>query len=222
LQGFANSVTIKPMIKGVIFDLDGLLVDSEPINFEADAVLLSEFGVTYTKENHKNVLGRSIIDGLNYFIDEFKLNISAPEMIEKRKRHQLALIPKIKLMPGALELLDYCLSKNYKLGLATSGFREYAETVLKKCAVKKYFPVVLTADDVVNGKPSPEIFEKIASALGLLPEECLVLEDSLAGVNGALAAGCQVIAIPTKYAEGVVYPKEALARENLLEVKKDL
>lgn len=204
-------------IKGVIFDLDGLLVDSEPINFEADSVLLSEFGVNYTKEDHQNVLGRPIIAGLEFYIKRFGLKISIPEMIEKRKKHQLILIPKIKLMPGAIEALNLCRERELKLALATSGFREYAEEVIKNCGVADYFEVTLTADDVKNGKPDPEIFLLSARKLGLSPSECLVLEDSLAGVTAGLAAGCRVIAVPTIYAKGIIYPKEATIKKDLFE-----
>lgn len=204
-------------IKAIIFDLDGLLVDSEPVNFEADRELLAQFGVLYTPEIHQNILGKTILDGLLFYKERFNLPFSIDELTARRKAAQLNLLPEIKLMPDALGVVGKVKALGLKLAVATSGGHSYAEEVLQNLGIRDFFETVVTADDIKKGKPDPEIFLVAAQRLGVSPSECVVLEDALVGVEGALAAGMKAIAVPTSYAKNVKYPQEASVKSSLEE-----
>lgn len=180
----------------VIFDLDGTLVDSMWIWEQIDIDFLKERGHEVPKDLQKAIEGSSFTETAQYFKDRFDLK----EDVETIKAIWIEMsthfyAERIPLKKGIQELLDLLKSKKIKMGIATSNARDLAEAVLKKNGVADYFEVLVTSCDVNKGKPEPDVFLKAAELMDMKPEECLVFEDTHAGVMAGKAAGMDVIAI---------------------------
>jgi len=185
----------KPPIKAVIFDLDGLLVDSEPLWTEARNKVLGEFGVGYDEEDKRLLMGRDYRVGLEYLINRYKLVVSVHDLAIKEQKILEGLFKKkLKLMPGAKELINEVDNSELKKAIATSSPRSRLESALNKLNLKG-FSVIVTGDDIVHGKPDPEIFLKAAQKLWVDPASCLVLEDSPYGIEAANKAGMKSVAV---------------------------
>lgn len=196
--------------KAVIFDLDGTLVDSMWIWKQIDIDFLEERGHNLPDDLQKNIEGMSFTETANYFKNTFNLeeDIETIKSVWIDMSRQL-YSEQIKLKRGILELLDLLKEKGIKVGVGTSNSRELAEDVLKSNNVREYFEVLVTSDDVNKGKPEPDVFLKAAELLNTKPSECLVFEDTHAGVLAGKAAGMDVVAI-----------YDALSSEYMEEIKK--
>jgi HAD superfamily hydrolase (TIGR01509 family) len=182
------------MIEAVIFDLDGVLVDSEPLQFEAYALVFAGYGKTLTREDFiLNWIGQGRLeDHLGRY------GIEAPvEEVRRAKNdvYQKFIRERMKLRPGIEGLLRR-LSREMPAALASSAHPDSVNAVLDRFELRPYFKVVLTSADVSNNKPDPEIYLCAASRLGVPPAGCLVFEDSRPGVLSAKRAGMMVIALP--------------------------
>jgi hypothetical protein len=181
----------------VIFDCDGTLVDSMPAHFDAWCEALATYGAAGVfKEDVFFAMGgrptRDIVVEIN---NQYGLKLD-PEAIALAKRD--AFLLKLHLVEFIDEVADYArsLSGKMPLAVASGGSRYVVEKTLKLLNCSDWFDEVVTADDVKNGKPSPDIFLKTAKLLGVPPERCLVIEDAPPGVMAAEAAGMQVITVP--------------------------
>jgi HAD superfamily hydrolase (TIGR01509 family) len=181
----------------VIFDCDGTLVDSMPAHFDAWCEALASYGAAgIFKEDVFFAMGgrptRDIVEDLN---NEYGLKLN-PEAVALAKRD--AFLRKLHLVEFIDEVADFArsLSGKMPLAVASGGSRYVVEKTLKLLNCSDWFDEVVTADDVSNGKPSPDIFLKAAELLGVAPERCLVIEDAPPGVIAAQAAGMQVITVP--------------------------
>ncbi len=186
------------MIETVIFDLDGLLIDSERSFYEMDERFLKRFGKSFTLEEYvKDYCGRTVNANIERFIVKYDLPITLGEGLliinEEIAKETTKGIP---LKKGALELLQYLKEKGYKVALATSSVKERALTLLSKNGVDSYFDDYVFGPEVKRGKPYPDVFYKAAAKVGSDPLNCLVLEDSEAGIKAASSAGMSVICIP--------------------------
>jgi HAD superfamily hydrolase (TIGR01509 family) len=182
------------LIEAVIFDLDGVLVDSEPLQFEAYTEILAGYGVTLTREDFiENWIGQGRLpDHLKRY------GIEAPVEEVRRLKNELyqrLIREKMKLRPG-IEGLVRRLSREMPVALASSAHPVSVNAVLDRFELRPYFSVVLTSADVTRNKPDPEMYLKASRQLGVAPENCLVFEDSQAGVLSAKKAGMRVIALP--------------------------
>lgn len=185
------------MTKVVIFDLDGLLIDSEPLWGEADQAVLAKFGIDYHDELHEATRGRGQRECAQLYIKHFNLSDSVESFVNKRIEAMYTLLQeKLKLMPGAEDLVVKLNAAGFILALATGGHRkERAEEILEKFSLRGFFKAVVSSMDVRRGKPFPDVFLACAKKLGVLPSECLVLEDAQNGVVAAKAAGMKVIGV---------------------------
>ncbi|MFM2196954.1 MAG: hypothetical protein RLZZ505_386 [Verrucomicrobiota bacterium] len=181
----------------VIFDCDGTLVDSMPAHFDAWCEALASHGAAgIFKEDVFFAMGgrptRDIVVDIN---SEYGLKLD-PEAIALAKRE--AFLRKLHLVELIDEVADFAksLSGKMPLAVASGGSRYVVEKTLKLLNCSDWFDEVVTADDVKNGKPNPDIFLKAAQLLGVVPERCLVIEDAPPGVMAAQAAGMQVITVP--------------------------
>ncbi len=184
-------------IEAVIFDMDGLLIDSEPLQFRAWSEYVETLGHRLTGDVLSNMLGRRLIDSARVVVDAFALDMAAEEVAEERDRYFLSMVPgKIGPQPGAIELVNTLQCRQIPMALATSGHRRYVDMALESACIPRLFTVEVTGDLVTHGKPHPETFLTAASLLGTEPARCLVLEDAPNGVNAAVAAGMPCLAIP--------------------------
>lgn len=214
------------MVKAVIYDLDDTMVNSDPLHARAWEELLKEYGYKFgdlPEHMRSSFIGMRVIDIVKEIAAYLKLDASTDKLYQKRVEAFLLLVEKeLELMPGLLESLDLLRRHNYKLAIASSGAKKYIELVLNKFHIKDYFAVVITGDDVTIGKPNPETYLVASKKLGLLPSECLVLEDATKGIQSAKAAGCLCIAIKNPNVPPQNYPDADLVMDSLQDINLDV
>ena len=199
------------MLRAVIFDLDGVLADSEPWWNEIDAKLLAEHGVTYRGEYHRNVLGVSYRLAVEFYKKAFGLSVPTDGMM--RRRGEIAadfFANKIDVFPSTKPVLQELWQMNLHLAVATSSVSASARPFLDRHGLTSSFAVVVTGEEVEHGKPHPDIYLRAAEKLGIGADACLVIEDALSGIAAAKAAQMRVAAIPdTRFVDPSDYQKEA-------------
>jgi HAD superfamily hydrolase (TIGR01509 family) len=197
--------------RAIIFDLDGVMADSEPWWNEIDATLLAEYGVNYRGEYHRDVLGISYRLAVEFYKKTFNLSIPAEEMM--RRRGEIAVdffANKIGLFPSTREVLEELQQMNLRLAVATSSVSASARPFLDRHNLTPLFDVIVTGDEVEHGKPQPDIYLRAAEKLRVAPDACLVIEDSLSGIAAANAANMRVAAIPdARFVDPRDYEQEA-------------
>jgi len=195
----------------VIFDLDGVLADSEPWWNQIDAKLLAEYGVSYRGEYHRNVLGVSYRLAVEFYKNAFHISASMEELM--RRRGEIAtdfFANRVDLFPFAKTTLAQLREMKFPLAVATSSVSASARSLLDRTGIRSLFSVVITGDEVQQGKPHPDIYVRAAEKLGISPEACLVIEDSLAGIAAGKGANMRVAAIPDRrFVDPREYEKEA-------------
>lgn len=198
------------MFKAVIFDMDGVMVDTELVQSNAFEAVLAEYGVTAEKNGHGTVHVSGATTDETWEMFKERYNFDAPtELLTRKKRDatMAVLNNSVEPMPGLIELLNELKSHDVKLAVATSAQQERAELVLSKLDIRKFFSVVISANDIEHGKPAPDPYLKAAEHLQIAPSECVVLEDAEVGVLSGKAAGMKVIAIPNEHTKRMNFDK---------------
>jgi HAD superfamily hydrolase (TIGR01509 family) len=198
-------------IRAIIFDLDGVLADSEPTWDEIDAQLLREYGADYHGEYHREVLGVSYRGSVEFFKKTFGINAATKEMMKRREKIAIEFFAnKIDLFPNAKRVLEELREMNLKLAVATSSVSASARPFLDRHEITQFFEVIVTGDEISLGKPAPDIYLRTAEKLGVAANDCLVIEDSLSGIAAAKAAKMRVAAIPDRrFVDPREYEKES-------------
>jgi HAD superfamily hydrolase (TIGR01509 family) len=181
----------------VIFDLDGVLADSEPWWNQIDAKLLAGYGVSYRGEYHRNVLGVSYRLAVEFYKNAFHISAPVEELV--RRRGEIAtdfFANRVGLFASAKTTLEQLREMKLHLAVATSSVSASARPLLGRTGIRSLFSIVITGDEVKQGKPHPDIYLRTAEKLGIPPEGCFVIEDALAGIAAAKAASMRVAAIP--------------------------
>jgi len=207
--------------RAVIFDLDGVLADSEPWWNEIDAKLLSEYGVIYRGEYHREVLGVSYRLAVEFYKKAFGLSASVEELM--RRRGVIAtefFANRVGLFPSTKRTLERLREMKVRLAVATSSVSASARPFLDRQELTPFFDVIVTGDEIERGKPDPDIYLRAAKKLGIGADACLVIEDALSGIAAGKAAGMRVAAIPDRrFVDARDYEKEAdYVLGNLLEI----
>lgn len=208
-------------VKAVIFDMDGLLIDSEVIWYQLYQELLKPYGKGFTVEDYgQKYSGKIAIENLRAIVERFELPISPEEGLEKIVGWEQKYLERgVDLKKGARELLVYLKENQYKIALATSSVKERAVGILKKNEIEGFFDEMVFGPEVKRGKPYPDVFLQAAEKLKEKSEHCLVLEDSEAGIQASYAAGIPVICIPDMKRPGEAYAeKTEELLDSLLEV----
>lgn len=189
------------MIKAVIFDWDGVLVDTEGCWVTADKRMLAEHCIDYDGGNRHLLTGRNQKECVQVFIEKYGLPLDVEKAIQLRlaKLKEIYATVGNVLMPGALELIKDVKAKGLKLAIASGSSKEILEFLVRKQGVYDYFDYVVSTDAVKNGKPAPDVYLFVAKKLGVLPAHCVVFEDAESGVRSAKAAGMYCIAVPNSY-----------------------
>jgi HAD superfamily hydrolase (TIGR01509 family) len=181
-------------IQAVLFDFDGVLVDSEPIRFQAGAQALEEIGVSLTREGFmKFWLGRTDDAGLRDLLGD-RFEADGKRVAARRNALYEARLDEVPAFPDSVRLLRR-LPDGTRLAVATGSRRTEVERILTRLGLFQDFPAIVTAEDYARAKPAPDPFLAAARRLDLPPASCLVLEDSLAGVTAAHAAAMPVVAV---------------------------
>lgn len=191
-------------IQAVIFDMDGVITDSEPFYGEAVNAALNGTGHRLTAEDHSAIMGSSIDYTWEWVIERFKLKGPAEQWQAKYFREVVHILEeKAEPMPGIYALLDGLCARELKLGLATSSQRAWADAILGKLGVAERFQAIATRDMVRDAKPAPDLYLLAARGLGIRPSACLAVEDSPRGIQAARRAGMPVVALRTASTAGL-------------------
>jgi HAD superfamily hydrolase (TIGR01509 family) len=184
--------------RSVVFDLDGILLDTEPIFEEAARRQLSRRGLVWEPVVAQKMMGTPARQAFEFFRCHYRLSESIADLMAESSELFYSVLgqePAV-LMPGVRALLDRLERKGVPKAIATSSSGPYVERVLAPHALVAHFDFILTCDDVHLGKPHPEVYEKAAARLGHAPSELVVIEDSIHGVEAAKEAGARCIGVP--------------------------
>ncbi len=182
-------------MKGIIFDMDGVIIDSEPLHYEIEQNLLNKLGGKLSEKEHASFIGTTDYNMWSSLKKRFNLVPSVEEIIEMKKELFLGKIDSIQLIDGFYELMIQLHKHGYKLGLASSNNKKTVEAIVDKFKLNNYIKVISSGEDVSNGKPNPEIFLTTAKKMNLNPKDCIVIEDAENGVIAAKKAGMKCIAL---------------------------
>lgn len=184
------------MIEAVIFDMDGLLVDSEPVWDKARRGMAEEVGKDWNEADHQAVMGVSTQAWADYMINRLELSLSPQEVQDQIIVRMLALYQTgIPYFPGAVEAVKLA-AQHYPTALASGSHRALIDAVAADAALRGQFRIILSADEVGAGKPAPDVYLETAKRLEVKPEHCVCLEDSGNGILAGHRAGMRVIAVP--------------------------
>jgi HAD superfamily hydrolase (TIGR01509 family) len=184
------------MIEAIIFDMDGLLVDSEPVWDKARKSMADAAGVEWTKDDHKAVMGVSTQEWADYMINRLKLTLSPQQVQDEVVRRMLSMYDQgIPYLPGAVEAVQLA-ADSFPTALASGSHPSLIEAVTRDTHMAGKFQVILAADEVGVGKPAPDVYLETARRLGAAPKKCVCLEDSGNGILSGARAGMKVIAVP--------------------------
>jgi len=185
------------MIEAIIFDMDGTLVDTEPFNTEIERRQFGLNNIVISDEEHQKYLGVASDAMWKEIAEQHKLKVRVEELITQNHSESLrffAEVAEIPVMPRLVELLEKLQAKKYPLAVASSSTPEIIDLILKKTNLKKYFQVIISAEQAGESKPEPDVFLLAAQKLGIQPANCLVIEDSPNGIKAAHAAGMTCVA----------------------------
>jgi HAD superfamily hydrolase (TIGR01509 family) len=185
-----------PLARHVVFDLDGVIVDSEPLHARVDEQNMARLGIPADPALLTETMGRRVRD----LTDELAKRLGRPpdEVFAEREAIFWKLVERDppRPMPGLKPAIAMLQGAGLALAVATSGTRAYVDFVLERLGIRSAFEVTVSGDEVANGKPDPEIYLRAAALLGAAPADCVALEDTVHGVTAALAAGMHAVAVP--------------------------
>jgi pseudouridine-5'-monophosphatase len=211
----------RDVIQAVVFDLDGLLIDSEPLQLRAWDAYLRQHGAELTSELLQRMLGLRLVDSAELVARELALPVTPAEVATARDALFLATVPgNVAAMPGASELISDLRRRGRRLALATSGHRRYVDLALESAGLAGLFDVEVTGEMVARGKPAPDTYQRAAELLQLAPVQCLALEDAPNGVASAKAAGLWCIAVPGEHAPSARFNPADAVVNSLLDVTR--
>jgi HAD superfamily hydrolase (TIGR01509 family) len=186
-------------MKAVVFDMDGLMIDTEGMYFEAEREMARMYGRVVKDETLWKMMGRKPLESMQIYVQDLNLNVKPEDVLKLRDDITLKkLNQEVVPMPGLYEILN-SLKGKIKLAIATGSPDKFLKIVIDKLRLEDYFDVMQASDSIINGKPEPEIYLKTIDKLGCFPEDCIVLEDSSNGALAGKRAGCYTIAIPSEY-----------------------
>lgn len=189
------------MLKGLLFDMDGVLVNNLEIHRQAFAEFFRRYGVERSFDELSRVFGKGNDDIMGELMPQDVVErVGIRELgYEKEAIYREIYAPIITPQPGLLEFLAEAEREGLRSAVGSSGYRVNVDFVLERCAIERYFSTIVAGDEVTRCKPDPEIYLTAASKLGLKPSECIVFEDAEAGIEAAKRAGIKVVALATTF-----------------------
>jgi HAD superfamily hydrolase (TIGR01509 family) len=198
-------VTDAAPILAVVFDMDGVLVDTEHLWDEVREELTTEWGGRYTPEAQEAMMGMSSLEWSRYLHETVGLR-EPPETINAEVVRRMLARYEVELpvVPGAVEAVRRLDGEGFRLAVASSSNRELIDAVLRRIELAALFEATVSSEEVARGKPAPDVYVEAARRLDVAPEKCAAIEDSASGIRAARAAGMRVVAYPNRH-----YPPSA-------------
>ncbi len=184
----------------IIFDLDGVMFDSELFHAKSWQDITSELGINFDDNFFLDWVGIHDKVFVEYLQTKFGVSLSYEHIIDKkRKRYQELAKKELKPFPGVIETLKQLKEKKIPYAIASSAYRVDAECTMSYADIRNFFDIVVTGDDVSNRKPKPDVYLKASQLLDVKPQQCIAIEDSPAGIESAISAGCRVFGITSSH-----------------------
>jgi beta-phosphoglucomutase family hydrolase len=193
-------------IQAVIFDMDGLMVDTEPMARRSWEMALAEFGLQLSEPTFNQMIGLRRLDSALLVVEVLDLDLSPDKLLERKEFYSARLMANgIPVMPGLDRLVEVLKQRKMPWGVATSSPISYAERILKNLNLEEDCQAIASGEEVQNGKPAPDVYLLAAERLAVTPERCLALEDSVPGVKAAVTAGMLTVAVPGDHADAEAF-----------------
>lgn len=209
-------------IQLIIFDFDGVIVDTERTTFDFYREILPEYGVELRESDFQKKVGRKSIDFLRDVLGNVVTDEQMQTVIQRKRMAFLEDIPRyLKPIPTSLAFLEQCAQAGIMMAIGSQNERELLERAVDVFDIRKFFHVIASLQDIQQKKPDPEIFQRIMHRLGVAPSCTLVIEDSVHGVEAARRAGCSVVAITTA-SPAEAFPHAHRVVESLAELAMDV
>lgn len=196
------------MIKAILFDMDGVIVDTEPLHKKAYYMMFKHYNVEVSESLFESFTGQSTINVCKKLCASFNLNIQAKTLMKKKREFFKTLFfsdPDLKLIDGVLELIQDYYNNGLTLILASSASMETINNVFNRFELNQYFKTKISGADLKASKPHPEIFEKAAELAGYNRNQCIVIEDSTNGIKAAKTAGIYCIGFDSFHSKNQDY-----------------
>jgi len=211
------------MIKGIIFDFDGVLIDSEHINVAAATQAFKEFGYELSAEDRKLIPGQHSEDVVSQIMKARGLNLPREALLRRySEAYGDMWEDMVTVMPHAKETLQVLIDKGVVLGLATNNYRSRVEAFLRQTELGNIFSAIVSGEDVTKRKPDPEVYIKAKSKIGLPDESILAIEDGLVGFTAATGAGLRCAIVLNQYSVGQDFSKADFVFESLADLTSHL
>ena len=211
------------MISAAVFDMDGLLFDSEPLWQEAEYQIFSQLGVAVTPELSAITATMTTQEVTAFWYQQAPWQSESLADVEQAVIDQVETLikQKGKAKAGVKAVLELCREQGFHIALATNSPYQLIPVILDALGVRHYFDEVVSSEQVDKGKPAPDVYLKAAQKLGVKPEQCVVFEDSLTGMQAAIAAKMKVIVVPqVEHCDNAKFALSQLKLTSLLEVTK--
>ncbi|GGE43763.1 hypothetical protein GCM10011391_23220 [Pullulanibacillus camelliae] len=208
------------MIKALVFDFDGLILDTETAIYKATKDLYKEYGAEFPIEVYANLAGTQdeSFDLADYLAEQIEHQVDRDKLLKEQSKRIATFIEKEEILPGVLPILEAAKQSGLKIALATSSGNHWAQGHLERLGIRAYFQVIVQADDVEKVKPDPALYVKAVEALGVKPEEAIAFEDSYHGLIAAKAAGLYCVVIPNEVTKALEFSKADRKLKSLAEV----
>jgi HAD superfamily hydrolase (TIGR01509 family) len=176
--------------RAVVFDLDGVLWDGEPLYHEAFNVVLEPYGHFVTSEDYVNIIGHSVEAAWEWVLNNFKIREEPASFLRRYNEAVLELLAQpVEPLPGVRELLEELRRRGLPIGLASASLRQWVNATIRGLHIENAFDATVSASEVTRSKPAPDLYLKAAEEIGVPATDCLAVEDTAAGIAAAKAAG---------------------------------
>ncbi|AAK78831.1 beta-phosphoglucomutase family hydrolase [Clostridium acetobutylicum] len=207
-------------MRAFIFDMDGVIINSQPIHYEVDTMIFKKLGIVLKKEEMEGFAGMTNPEILRVLKEKFKFEENIDDVLKEQIRIKTNLLKQRKIKPieGIIELVDKLKDKNILIAVASSSPRKFIEAVLETFGIIERFDKIICGEEVPKGKPEPDIYIEAARQLGVNIEECVVLEDSTHGIAAAKAAGMKCIGFRNPDSGSQVHSKADIVVNSIREI----
>lgn len=209
-------------MQAVIFDMDGLMIDTEGVYWAVGRQMAREFGKEVSNETLGRMMGRAPLESIEVFARELGLSRPPEQLLREREQRVFEIFQRgVEPMPGLQEVIER-LRPHFKLAIATSARRNFVDLIFGHLGLHRFFDVIQTSDDIKRGKPDPEIYLLAMSKLGVIAADCFVLEDSSNGALAGKRSGAYTIAVPSQYTKDQDFSFVDYRATNLLDAERQI